>query len=279
MIRSGLILLSCLSSLSMASQNSQPHVLEPTPLAKAHAHNDYRHHRPLLDALAHGFTSVEADVFLVDGQLLVAHDRHEIRAHRTLQALYLDPLKRRIEQNGGTVYAKGGRFTLLIDFKSEAESTYAELHRVLSNYKACFTSFTPQGRQERAILAVVSGNRPRATMDAQTLRYAGCDGRLSDLKSGASADLIPMISDNWGSHFKWRGRGSMSAAEKKKLSDIVRISHDNGRLVRFWATPDTPSPEREAMWNALVFADVDVINTDDLCGLQQYLLARLAPQE
>ena len=222
---------------------------------------------------------MEADVYLVDGQLLVAHDRDEIRAHRTLQALYLDPLKKRIEQNHGTVYAQGGRFTLLIDFKSEAESTYAELHRVLSQYKACFTSFTPEGRQERAILAVVSGNRPRATMDAQALRYAGCDGRLSDLNSAASADLVPMISDNWGSHFKWRGQGAMSASEKKKLLDIVRVSHEKGRLVRFWATPDTPSVEREAMCNALVSADVDVINTDDLCGLQQYLLARLEIQE
>ena len=40
------------------------------PLARAHAHNDYLHERPLLDALDHGFTSVEADIFLVDGKLL-----------------------------------------------------------------------------------------------------------------------------------------------------------------------------------------------------------------
>jgi hypothetical protein len=279
MIRSVLVFLCSVSVQCMTLQNSQAMSQEATPLAKAHAHNDYRHHRPLLDALAHGFTSVEADVFLVDGQLLVAHDRHEIQAHRTLQALYLDPLKERIKRNSGSVYAKGGRFTLLIDFKSEAESTYAQLHRVLSQYKECFTTFTPNGRQEKAILAVVSGNRPRATMDAQALRYAGCDGRLSDLKSEASADLIPMISDNWGSHFKWRGQGPMPSSEKKKLADIVRLSHDKGRLVRFWATPDTPSAQRQAMWNALVSANVDVINTDDLCGLQQYLLARLAPQK
>ena len=279
MIRSGLVLLSCLSSLSMALQDSPSILREPTPLAQAHAHNDYRHHRPLFDALAHGFTSVEADVYLVDGQLLVAHDRDEIRAHRTLQALYLDPLKERINGHGGSVYAQKGKFTLLIDFKSEAGSTYAELHRVLSQYKECLTSFTPQGRQERAILVVVSGNRPRATMDTQTLRYAGCDGRLSDLNADASADLIPMISDNWGNHFKWQGRGPMPALEQKKLSDIVRLSHEKGRLVRFWATPDTPSVEREALWNALVSADVDVINTDDLCGLQQYLLARLDVKE
>jgi len=275
MIRTGLILVCCFASMCLASQDTQVTFLEPTPLAKAHAHNDYRHHRPLLDALAHGFTSVEADIFLVDGKLMVAHDRHEIREHRTLQALYLDPLQRRIKQHGGSVYAQKVSFTLLIDFKTEAESTYAQLHRVLSQYKQCFTSFTSEGRKQGAVLVVVSGNRPQKTMGAQTLRYAGCDGRLSDLKSNVSADLIPMISDNWTSHFTWRGKGPMPVKEREKLLDVVRISHEKGRLVRFWGTPDQPSAERQAIWNALVRANVDIINTDDLCGLQQYLLARL----
>ena len=43
----------------------------PRALPAAHAHNDYLHKRPLLDALAQGFCSVEADIFLVDGALLV----------------------------------------------------------------------------------------------------------------------------------------------------------------------------------------------------------------
>ena len=42
---------------------------EPTPLLHGHAHNDYLHPRPLLDALDQGFCSVEADIFLVDGKL------------------------------------------------------------------------------------------------------------------------------------------------------------------------------------------------------------------
>jgi len=68
---------------------------EPKPLVNAHAHNDYEHARPLLDALDRGFCSVEADVWLVDGQLLVAHDRGKAKPGRTLQALYLDPLRAR----------------------------------------------------------------------------------------------------------------------------------------------------------------------------------------
>ena len=45
------------------------------PLERAHSHNDYSRPRPLLDALDAGFCSVEADIFLVDGELLVAHPR------------------------------------------------------------------------------------------------------------------------------------------------------------------------------------------------------------
>src|SRR5438093_5049824 len=67
----------------------------PLPLLHAHAHNDYEHARPLLDALEHGVCSVEADIYLVDGQLLVAHDRQKVSPTRTLQALYLDPLTER----------------------------------------------------------------------------------------------------------------------------------------------------------------------------------------
>ena len=46
---------------------------QPAPLEHAHAHNDYQHARPLFSALERGFRSVEADVHLVDGQLLVGH--------------------------------------------------------------------------------------------------------------------------------------------------------------------------------------------------------------
>ena len=34
----------------------------------------------------------------------------------------------------------------------------------------------------------------------------------------------------------------------------------------------TPGPAREAIWQALVTADVDMINTDDLEGLRRFLL-------
>ncbi len=49
-------------------------------------------------------------------------------------------------------------------------------------------------------------------------------------------------------------------------------AHARGRLVRFWATPDGPSPAREALWRELRTEGVDLLNTDDLKGLQEFLL-------
>ncbi|MHC4434707.1 MAG: phosphatidylinositol-specific phospholipase C/glycerophosphodiester phosphodiesterase family protein [Planctomycetota bacterium] len=272
-----IIAFSCSLSLSLLSCASQPAGSTVVPLVRAHAHNDYRHDRPLHDALAHGFTSVEADVFLVDGDLLVAHDRHEITGERTLRALYLDPLRERVRKNGGKVYRGGPQVTLLIDFKSEAVSTYKVLDRILAEYKDIFTSFGPGGRRDRAVLAIISGNRPYELMASQSVRYAGYDGRLRDLQSEAPADLMPLISDRWPTHFTWRGVGEMPDDERLKLREIIQTAHARGRRVRFWATPDNPSPAREALWRELLIAGVDMLNTDDLKGLQQFLLAQEIP--
>src|SRR5579859_5857884 len=101
------------------------------PLTRVHAHNDYEHKRPLFDALDHGFCSIEADIYLVDGLLLVAHDRSQVRPERTLQALYLDPLRERVKKNGGRVYPNGPEVTLLIDLKSDWPQIYPALRKVL----------------------------------------------------------------------------------------------------------------------------------------------------
>ena len=83
---------------------------------RAHAHNDYEHARPLHDALDHGFTSVEADIWLVDGELLVAHDLEDVRPGRTLESLYLQPLTDRVRRLWGSTYpGLDGTFQLLFD--------------------------------------------------------------------------------------------------------------------------------------------------------------------
>jgi hypothetical protein len=128
------------------------------PLANAHAHNDYEHARPLLDALEQGFTSIEADVYLIDGQLLVAHNLSDVAAERTLEALYLSPLREIVRQNEGRVYRDGPTVTLLVDIKSDGKATYAVLSELLTKY-ASMISETREGelrkRQSRSSSAAI----------------------------------------------------------------------------------------------------------------------------
>jgi hypothetical protein len=238
------------------------------PLIHAHAHNDYEHRRPLFDALDCGFCSVEADVFLTDGRLLVGHTRKDLKPERTLERLYLDPLRQRVQANHGRVYKDGPTIFLLIDVKTEGRATYAALAKVLPQY-ADILSVTRHGQFDaKAVTVVISGNRDRDAIAGQDVRYAGIDGRLSDLNSTARVDLVPWISDNWILNFGWRGNGPMPEKDRMKLHDAVRKAHAHGRLVRFWATP-----EKVEVWKELRAAGVDLINTDQLPELQRFLLA------
>jgi glycerophosphoryl diester phosphodiesterase len=245
---------------------------EPVPLVRAHAHNDYEHARPLFDALDCGFGSIEADVHLVNGALLVAHDAKDVKPGRTLEALYLAPLRERVRANGGRVYRGGPTIILLVDVKTEAEATYAALDVVLKTYAEMLTRFADGAVQPAAVTVIVSGNRARATMAAQTFRYAALDGRIEDLTgAGAGAAgpaLIPLVSDNWSKVFGGRWSGPLSPAVAAKLKSLVESAHARGQLIRFWNTPDTSD-----VWGALREAGVDLINTDRLTELRDFLRA------
>lgn len=238
----------------------------PVPLAQAHAHNDYEHPRPLLDALAHGFCSVEADIYLVDGQLLVAHLRSQVKADRTLQALYLDPLRQRVNQNGGKVFPGGPTFTLLIDIKSDPEPTWEVLAPILHQYREMLTRFNTNSTVPGAVSVILSGNRPRHQLVQEPSRLAALDGRLDDLDSDESPHLVPLVSDNWPRHFRWRGTEPFPAEEKDKLGQLVKRAHAQGRRIRFWGTPD-----RVEVWRQLQEAGVDLLNTDNLDGMTAFL--------
>ncbi|MBI2435873.1 MAG: hypothetical protein HYV26_23715 [Candidatus Hydrogenedentes bacterium] len=241
----------------------------PVPLERAHAHNDYRHARPLLDALELGFCSVEADIHLVQGKLLVAHDAREVDETRTLERLYLEPLRERAASNNGRIFEQGPAVTLLIDIKTEAEPTYAVLRETLVDYEDILTHFTDQATEERAVTVLISGDCPREAILGDSPRLSAIDGRLRDLGGALNGHQVPLISGNWRDTFAWLGKDVMPEEEVKKLRDIVEKAHAAGQRVRFWGLPARP-----AVWPVLYEAGVDLINADDLQGLHDFLVGQ-----
>jgi len=261
-MKSALILTLVLAAVARAGDS---------PIPQAHSHNDYEQKRPLLDALDRGFCSAEADIFLSNDALLVAHTPFGLKAERTLQKLYLDPLRERTRANGGKVHKDGPVFYLLIDVKTDAKTSYAALAKVLAEYADILT-VTRAGKTEfKAVTVVVSGNCDREAIAAEKVRCAAIDGRPKDLEGKEPAALIPWMSASWSSQYKWDGSGAMPEAERQKMRDTVKLAHGQGRLVRFWAAPDNA-----VSWAEQADAGVDLINTDKLAELRGFLVKRAA---
>ena len=240
----------------------------------AHSHNDYEHEHPLFDALNCNFKSIEADVYLRGDSLFVAHNSEDIKPGRTLRQLYLEPLKKRIMQNNGSVYGNGEEIILLVDIKDDGLKTYQILHKVLEDYRQILTSFENDEKKQGAVIVVISGNRPFDFMKSQTVRYAGFDGRLENLDSDISPNLMPMVSDNWGKHFTWNGNGEISPSEKNKLKLYAEKAKNKGYILRFWGTPNHTKQERKNVWTELQNAGVGLIGADNPEELKEFLLRK-----
>jgi len=237
------------------------------PLTRAHAHNDYEHPRALFDALDQGFNSIEPDIYLVNGDLLVAHNREDCRPERNLEKLYLAPLKKRFDEHKQIIPGLK-TLILLIDIKSDAVPTYQTLEKQIETYKSMLTEFEGDTIKTNAVTIILSGNRPRDYVAKQNKRWVAIDGRLPDLDENPPRSLVPLISDNWATHFSWTS-GPLPESQVNRLNEIVAKAHQQGRILRFWAIPD-----KEEAWDLLYNSKVDLINTDHLAELAAFLRAK-----
>jgi glycerophosphoryl diester phosphodiesterase len=239
------------------------------PHPQAHAHNDYEHPHPLTDALAAGFSSVEADVWLLEDQLYVSHERpRQLTPARTLARLYLEPLAARISAYGYVHPARPGTFRLMIDIKHEGEATWAALQAALAPYA---WMLEPGADGTPPLMIFLSGDRPESLRRDPASLPIGLDGRPEDLGTGIPASRMPVISQRYGALLSWNGQGEIPAKDRQTLDQLVAAAHAEGKQVRLWA-----SPEKESVWNWLLDSGVDLINTDALTRLQALLDARRA---
>lgn len=233
----------------------------------AFSHNDYWRDRPLFDALDYGFNCVEADLWLIDGELYVAHDRPEPDTSIIFSELYLKPLAERIKTNGGKVFPGSDRpFLLMVDCKTNGEEMYPLLKKQLESYKDLFCSVKDGIYQESAVLFFISGDRPIKSISAETTRIAFLDGRVADLNKDIPKTIMPVISDYYKSYISWNGEGTMPQEQLHKMRSIIKQAHEEGKLFRWWGAPDTPEFKQ-----FFIHEGVDLVGADDLSILHKVL--------
>lgn len=242
-------------------QNDQlPRTIDKSIHYNAFSHNDYWRENPLEDALAFRFNCVEADLWNINGELYVAHDRPEPDPSITFENLYLKPLIARLKANGGKIYPGSNRpFYLMVDCKSNGEEMYPILKKKMEPYKEYFCSIENGVYKEGAILFFLSGNRPIDTVSKEDTRFTFLDGRIDDLNKNIPATLTPVISDDYDDYFTWDGKGDMPDDQLKKMREIIQQTHKEGKLFRWWGAPDNETFKR-----FFIKEKVDLIGADEL---------------
>jgi len=235
-------------------------------LYTAFSHNDYEQENPLLDAIAFRFNCVEADLWAIDGELYVSHDRPIPAAAITFSNLYLKPLIQRLSTNNGRVYMESNRpFYLMIDCKNDGEKVYNLLKKQLADYQDMFCAVENGLYVERPILLFLSGNQP-TSITKEKNRFVFLDGKLSSIGKAVSPLLTPVVSDCFTDYFSWNGRGEMPKDQLEKMRQIIQSVHQEGKQMRWWGAKDTVTVSR-----LFIREGVDLVGADNLEDLANTL--------
>lgn len=217
-------------------------------IANGHAHNDYQHNIPFLQAYGQGFGSIEVDVLLHHDTLFVGHVPVDIKNRVVFEKAYVQPLWTAVQQNQGYVYADTARkLQLLIDLKTEAVPTLQAVIKSMEKYPALC--------QNTSIRFVITGNQPQNFSSYPS--YILFDGNLSNPDHVKQADRIALFSASFRRYSNWNGKGVLPAHEHKEVEQLIAKAHALHKPFRFWAVPDNINT-----WYKLIGWGVDYINTD-----------------
>jgi alkaline phosphatase len=223
-----------------------------------HSHNDYASPLPFYGAYSNETGVIEADVFLVNNELFVAHSSKEIAQHNTFKSLYLDPLSSKLKNLGGKVYPNNKPLILMIDIKSDADSTLKLIVQQLQAFSEIISN--------KNIKIVISGNRPLPSQWSAYPEFIYFDGRLNENYSPQELSRIEMISEDLKNITVWNGKGVLTQADLQKMQSVIKKVHDQHKKIRFWATQDNVNT-----WMTLMNLKVDFIGTDNVAALTQFI--------
>ena len=220
-----------------------------------HSHNDYRQIVPFYVSYSQRAASIEADIFSTDtpGELLVAHDPHELPEAPTLDEAYLQPLVKLFGENRGRAWKNSDDLLiLLVDIKSPFNPALDILIDKLKKHPEVFDPAV----NPHAVRVVISGNRPPAERFSQYPSLITFDGSHTSY-TPEQLEKVSMISLNFRSFSRWNGRGSIPKEDRDRLTAVIVQAHALGKPIRFWGAPDGVTA-----WSALNSMGVDYINTD-----------------
>ena len=217
----------------------------------AYAHNDYENRRPLMEAIHAGYSGAEVDYYLVGGRLLVGHDAATLQRQRTLESLYLDPL-RQLLASRNSICPPPRPFLLNIEAKQRNPAAADSLMSLLTRY----ADVVGPGMPVRVVLV---GWVPRSDSPSSlSVHYRVTS--IEKIDQVPSDPRVVLISVRYRDLFRWDGRGDPDDGFRSLLADLVGRAHTvPDRRLRIYEVP-----YRESVYRSLLEGGVDLIGVKDL---------------
>ncbi|MCY0977227.1 alkaline phosphatase [Chryseobacterium wangxinyae] len=221
---------------------------------KAHSHNDYEQKIPFWYALGSGAQSIEADVFLENNELFVAHNKKDISKSRTFENLYLKTTEQAIELN----LSEEKPIQILIDIKTDAKAT---LQLIVSQIQK-----HPKIVNQKIFSFVISGNQPKPEEFTSYPDFIKFDYQKLTNLTAQQWEKVALVSLNIKQYSNWNGKGGLTEEDLIKVTNVIKEAKTFKKPIRFWAIPDS-----KTSWEFFVNAGVDYINTDKPKDCVEYI--------
>ncbi|MES2064674.1 MAG: hypothetical protein V4456_22340 [Bacteroidota bacterium] len=220
-----------------------------------HSHNDYSRPEAFYHAFNAGAGAIEADVYLRNGTLVVAHDTDAAKQLLTLDKMYLQPILKEFK-------TRARPLNLVIDLKGAYAPILAELLEELKPLKHLLHS----GNSNNPLNIIITGNRPPPAEYSKYPPYITFDDDLQLSHTPGQWKRVAQVSLNFENYSKWRGLGTLPPVDEKVLKSIINAVHASGKKIRFWAAPDN-----KAGWQKLMELNADILSTDKIDELKEAL--------
>ncbi|KAG5735153.1 hypothetical protein E4T56_gene8391, partial [Termitomyces sp. T112] len=205
----------------------------------------------------------EADVWIVDGQLLIGHEPAALTTDRTFDSLYIQPLVNILAMqnpsdeftvnatspNGVFDTSSGTPLQLLVDMKTDGTETLPFVLKALEPLrKANYLTTAVQGNLIMGVFTVVgTGNTPLEGIQALEPRDIFFDAPLNELANSSTmwnASLAPLASVDYEAVVGWNGIQNITEEQRSTITSLVQTAHSLGIKARFWDTPAWPIQAR-----------------------------------
>ena len=206
---------------------------------------------------------MEVDCFFVGGRFLVGHDRAELDTSRTLEGLYLEPLRDHVRRQG-TVLPTGEPLLVNLELKTNGQVAFNALHEILSAYRDMLTVVEDGTVRAGPVRVVLVGWQPSLDWLArQSPRFVAVQRHARSLPPNHAeypSHLLALVSAEYVTLSRWQGLGPPPAGLLRQLDQLADVAHRvPGRLLRVYA-----APVHTSLYRVLLRGGADLIGVDDL---------------